>query len=91
MLLILMSAVLMAGADAAAPASPAPAAAPVSGQPAHKRSAVDATCWVERPTGSHIRTPICATREELEKAQRDGRDAVTGELRTSSVGFKKKP
>ena len=88
MFAMLMSALLMAGAD------PAPSAAPASvplavAQPLKKSKASDVTCWDERPTGSHVSKRICATREELEKAQRDGQDAVTGAHRSSRGGFTK--
>jgi hypothetical protein len=79
-------------ATAVAPAAaPGASAAPLSTPGAPQRRPVDRTCWVEKPAGSHIPMPICATPEELEKAQRDGRDAVTGELRSSRGGFQKKP
>jgi hypothetical protein len=85
---ILMSALLMAGADPAPTAAPA-GAPPAVAQPLKKSKASDVTCWDERPTGSHVTKRMCATREELEKAQRDGEDAVTGAHRSSKGGFTK--
>jgi len=79
-LAILMSTLLLAAADpppaAASPAtpSPAPAARKVAERP------TDEVCWMEKPTGSHITRQICATREQVEKALRDGQDAVSHNL-----------
>ena len=74
MLAALVSAVLLASADqpakAAAPASPAPSASAV------KAKGPEITCWVEMPTGSHLAKRICATREELDQAQREAKAAL---------------
>ena len=76
MVAMLMSVLLLAAGDPAPAASPPAAKAAAPARPKAKAPAM--TCWDERPTGSHVPQRICATREELDKAQRDGQDAVTG-------------
>ena len=72
MVAMLLSVLVMAAAD------PAPAAVPPAvkvAAPAPAKAKTPAlTCWDERPTGSHVSKRICATREELDKAQRDAQD-----------------
>jgi hypothetical protein len=66
---------LLAGADPASAATAPPANAPPAAA-APKAKAPAMTCWDERPTGSHVTKRICATPEELEKAQRDAQEGL---------------
>ena len=82
MFAVLMSTLMLA----AAPADPSPAAGapaanaaapPAAGAAAEKPKPTDQVCWTEKPTGSHIAQHFCATREQVEKAVRDGQAAVS--------------
>jgi len=72
---LFLSLLMLAGADPVPAAMAAPAKAPPPAGPA-KPKAPAMTCWDERPTGSHLPKRVCATREELEKAQRDAQDGL---------------
>lgn len=74
MFAVLISTLLLAGAD---PAPSAATDAPATANATDKKpSASDVTCWDERPTGSHVTKRVCASREELEKAQRDAKASL---------------
>jgi Spy/CpxP family protein refolding chaperone len=72
---------MLAAADpapsAAAASPPAAVATATAAAPARKPRPDDQVCWYEKPTGSHLTKEVCATREQAEKAMRDGEDAVS--------------
>ena len=91
MFAVLMSTLLMAAIDptpAAATPAPPSAAAAVASQAAQKPKTTDVTCWEERPTGSHVSKRVCASREQIDKAQRDGEDATVSRNRGPQNTFR---
>jgi len=89
-LAVLMSTLMLAAADPAAATGPAPpGAAPAAPPAAEKPKPTDQVCWREKPTGSHITQQFCATREQVEKAVRDGQAAVSNNNHSGRVpGFR---
>jgi hypothetical protein len=82
---VVISALLMAAADptpsaAAASVSPPPAA--VAAVPEKKHKGSDRVCWEERPTGSHVTTHVCATRDQLDDAQHAGQALVSSTVQS---------
>ncbi len=77
MFAILFSTLLIAADPASAPSAPPPtaAAAPAPAEP-KKKNGAERICWDERPTGSHVTTRMCATRDEIDHA----REAAKQEL-----------
>ena len=89
MLSILVAAMLMAAAEPSAVAAtdaPAAAAPPAAQAKADKPKGSDKVCWDERPTGSHVSKHFCATRDEVEKMQHDGQEAVASRARAQPPG-----
>lgn len=87
MFAVLMSALLMGAAD-----PPSPAAAPtppnaVSARPVKKPDGQERVCWEEKPTGSHLAKTICATRDELERAQQEAKASLAGRMTPVRKGF----
>lgn len=86
MLIALMSALLLAGVDAASPApSPAPPAAAASPAPA-KPKGPDLVCVEEKPTGSHFPKRICMTRDQADLAERQAKDAMSNRIEIHRKG-----
>ncbi len=84
-----MSALLLAGTDPA-PSTPVSNSPNAASQDAKASKAPELACWDEKPTGSHMIKRICATKEQLEKAQRDGQDAVSSDHRSARTGLSPK-
>jgi len=83
---VLMAAMVMAAAEpSAAAAADTPAAAAAPAKP-EKPKGSDRVCWDERPTGSHVSKHFCASRDELEKMQHDGQEAVASRARAQPPG-----
>lgn len=86
--LILLAAVVLAAAEpAAADTAPAAAApAPVSAVTVKPKPKSDRVCWDEKPTGSHMPTRVCVSREEFEQRQRADQQAVASGRRVGAKG-----
>jgi hypothetical protein len=83
---VVISALLMAAADptpsaAAAGVSPPPVAV-AAAAPEKKHKGSDRVCWEERPTGSHVTTHVCATRDQLDDAQHAGQALVSSTVQS---------